>query len=153
MARSPDETDEVGLSGMTDKRKLKKPTFDSKISLTVNKMHLNEAPHQIEDRYVAQPILQKALQKNNNDVRNPDILKRSDMKKKSRKDLSLQDLIEKVSVQELGQRLLQNQINEQSSRVSIHEWNKETARSSEFEFDDTIPSGATKTRRNEQNQP
>lgn len=71
------------------------------------------------------------------------------MKMKSRKDLSLQDLIEKVSVQELGQRLLQNQINEQSSRVSIHEWIKETARSSEFEFNDAIPSGATKTQSNE----
>lgn len=57
MARSPDETDVGEFSALADKRKLKKPTFDSKISLIVNKIHLNEAPHQIEDRYVVQPIL------------------------------------------------------------------------------------------------
>jgi hypothetical protein len=40
------------------------------------------------------------------------INKKSENKLKSRKDLSLLDLMQKASVQELGQRLLDNQINE-----------------------------------------
>jgi hypothetical protein len=56
MARSPKE--EAGEGITTEKQcKLTKPNFDSKMSLTVNKIHLNEVPHYTEERFVVQPTL------------------------------------------------------------------------------------------------
>jgi hypothetical protein len=56
MARSPQEDAGEGIT--TEKqRKLTKPNFDSKMSLTVNKIHLSEVPHYTEERFVVQPTL------------------------------------------------------------------------------------------------
>ena len=94
----------------TDKKKPTKANLDSKISLTVNKIHLSEMPHQTEERYTVQPTLQKNSIKNNNELKMTDNNnnKKAENKEKQRKDLSLIDLLQKASVQELGQRLLHN---------------------------------------------